>query len=297
MSLYYTPDERFDDVPDFPYEPTYVDVGGPEMAYVEAGDGPETFLCLHGEPSWSFLYRKMIPVLAERGRVIAPDFVGFGRSAKYEEPSEYSFRGFYDQLRAFIEGLDLQNVTVVGQDWGGLLGLTVAGHYPERFARLVPMNTGVLDGSQKMPEEWLEFRDFVEHADDIDVGRMVQSGCASDLDDNVLDAYRAPFPIPSSKAGVRAWPLLVPTAPDNEGAALVRDASERLAEWRKPAFVLFGDSDPITRRYRSQLRDRIPTAADQPDMWIEGAGHFLQEDRGEAVAERIVDFVDRTPPE
>lgn len=295
MSLVSAPDERLTDLPEFPYEPKYVDVDGPRMAYVEAGEGEETILCLHGEPTWSYLYRKMIPTLAERGRVVAPDFVGFGRSDRYDDVEEYSFGRYYDQLTAFVEALDLRNVTLVCQDWGGLLGLTVAANAPERFARLVPMNTGLPDGTEEMPEEWLAFRNFIASTADPDVGRMVQNGCATDLGEAVLAAYRAPFPNRAAKAGVRAWPQLVPTDPDMEGAAEMGAAADRLAEWEKPAFVLFGDSDPIFRGTRDPLRERIPSASEQPDVWVENAGHFLQEDRGEAVAERIVDFIDRTP--
>jgi haloalkane dehalogenase len=295
MSLIRTPEECIDPV-HFPYEPNYVGVGEPRMAYVEEGSEAdrETILCLHGEPTWSFLYRKMIPTLADHGRVIAPDFVGFGYSDKYDDPSEYSFGQYYDQLSAFVETLDLRDITLVCQDWGGLLGLTLAANMPERFARLVPMNTGLPDGTQEMPDEWLAFREFIESTEDPDVGRMVQSGCATDLADDALAGYRAPFPERSHKAAVRAWPQLVPTNPEMEGTDKMSDAADRLAEWEKPAFVLFGDSDPIFRGTRDPLRERIPTATEQPDIWVENAGHFLQEDQGERIAEHIAAFIDRT---
>ncbi len=300
MSRISTPEERFDDLPDFPYEPHYVEVGEARMAYVDVepdteNSSEETFLCLHGEPSWSYLYRKMIPTLSDRGRVVAPDFVGFGRSDKYDEVEAYSFGRFYDQLTAFVEELDLRNVTLVCQDWGGLLGLTVAMNQPDRFARLVLMNTGLPDGTQEMADEWLAFKEFVASTDDPDIGRMIQSGCATELDETTKDAYRAPFPDQPSKAGARAWPLLVPTDPDMEGAEEMRAAAKRLSEWEKPAFVLFGDSDPIFEDIRDPLRESIPTATEQPDVWVENAGHFLQEDAGERIADRIVEFVDRTP--
>ncbi len=237
----------------------------------------------------------MIPTLSERGRVIAPDFVGFGRSDKYDDVEAYSFGRFDDQLTAFVESLDLQNITLVCQDWGGLLGLTVAMNHPDRFARLVPMNTGLPDGTQEMADEWLAFKEFVASTDDPDIGRMVQNGCATELDEATKDAYRAPFPDQPSKAGARAWPLLVPTDPGMEGTDEMRTAAKRLSAWEKPAFVLFGDSDPIFHDIRDPLRESIPTATDQPDVWVEDAGHFLQEDAGERIAEHIVDFVDRTP--
>lgn len=301
MTLISTPEEHFDDLPEFPYDPQYVDVDDAKMAYVEvdanegtAADADETFLCLHGEPTWSYLYRKIIPTLSERGRVIAPDFIGFGRSDKYDEIEAYSFSRHFDQLTAFVEALNLQNVTLVCQDWGGLLGLTVAMNDSERFTRLVPMNTGLPDGTQKMADEWLAFREFIESTDNPDIGRMVQNGCVTELDTATKDAYRAPFPDQPSKAGARAWPLLVPTDPETDGADAMRAAAKRLSEWEKPAFVLFGDSDPIFRGVRDPLRESIPTATDQPDVWVENAGHFLQEDAGERIAERIVNFVDRT---
>ncbi|WP_458210105.1 haloalkane dehalogenase [Haladaptatus sp. NG-SE-30] len=301
MSLTSTPDERFDDLPEFPYDPQYVEVDGANMAYVDVDaderaddDADETFLCLHGEPTWSYLYRKMVPTLSERGRVVAPDFIGFGRSDKYDEIEAYSFGRHYDQLTTFVDALDLQNITLVCQDWGGLLGLTLAMNHPERFARLVPMNTGLPDGTQEMADEWLAFRDFIESTENPDIGRMVQNGCVTELDETTKDAYRAPFPDQPSKAGARAWPLLVPTDPEMEGAAEMRAAAKRLSEWENPAFVLFGDSDPIFREVRDPLRESIPTATEQPDVWAENAGHFLQEDAGERIAERIVDFVDRT---
>ncbi len=301
-----TSEDRFADLPDFDYDPQYVDVGsadGPNppggdgevrMAYVEAGSGAETFLLLHGEPTYSFLYRKMIPGLAERGRVVVPDFVGFGRSDKYTDREAYSYRQQYDALESFVAELDLADVTLVGQDWGGILGLPYAAANPDRVARLVAMNTGLPDGTQQMADEWHQFREFVESVDELQVGTLVANGCATDLPEEVVAAYDAPFPDEASKAGARAWPALVPTDPDDGGADAVIEARERLAEWDEPAFVLFASGDPITRGARDELRDLIPTASDQPDVWIDGAAHFLQEDRGEEVAEEIVGFVDRT---
>ncbi|QLG51132.1 haloalkane dehalogenase [Natrinema halophilum] len=293
------PEERFEDVPDFDYEPQYVDVGELRMAYVEAGgadgDGDEeTFLCLHGEPTWSFLYRKMMPTLAERGRVIVPDLIGCGRSDRYEDRDEYTVEMHYDALRTFVEELDLQNITVVCQDWGGLLGLALAANQPERFARLVPMNTGLPDGTQEMTETWHAFAEMVATAEELDIGELVANGCYHDLPANVVEAYRAPFPDERYMAGARTFPGLVPQSPDDPGADLFADAQERLAEWEKPAFVLFAMEDPITSDNRDPLRNLIPTASEQPDVWIDDASHFLQEDAGEEIAARIVDFVDRT---
>jgi len=301
MELFRPAPEQFADVPGFDYEPSFVDVGAATpadeevwMSYVEAGDGPETFLCLHGEPTWSYLYRKMLPTLAERGRVVAPDLLGFGRSDRFTDRDAYSVQLHYDALAAFVDELDLTDITLVCQDWGGLLGLSYAAHNPERFARLVPMNTGLPDGTQPIPDVWFDFAEVVETADDLDLGRIVDKALVRDVDEAVLDAYRAPFTTEGSKAAARTFTGLVPKEPDDPGAALLRESKERLAEWEKPAFVLFGDSDPIFHGARDPLRELIPTASEQPDVWVENAGHFLQEDAGEAVAEHIVDFVDRT---
>ncbi|AGN01003.1 haloalkane dehalogenase [Salinarchaeum sp. Harcht-Bsk1] len=301
MALRSTPEDAFDGVPNYDYEPRYVSIDAPEspeMAYVDtdpAGDAAETFLCLHGEPTWGFLYRTMLPTLAERGRVVVPDFIGFGRSDKYTEREAYTYRLHYDALEQFVAALDLQDVTLVCQDWGGILGLPVAVNNEERFARLVPMNTGCPTGADEMAEEWYEFRDFVESVDELPIGMLIANATVSDLDEEVLAAYEAPFPDEELKAGAREWPDMVPRADGGDGAEITAPAREKLGEWEKPAFVLFGDSDPITGPARDPLRELIPTASEEPDVWIEDAAHFLQEDAGEEIAEEIVAFVDRTP--
>jgi len=293
------PESAFADVPDFEYEPRFVETDVAEVAYVDRpyeGDGEPstTFLCLHGEPTWSFLYRRMMPTLAERGRVVAPDLPGFGRSEKWPAVEDYTFDRLAAALEGFIAGLDLTDVTLVCQDWGGILGLTLAAERPERFDRLVPMNTGLPDGTQEMPDLWWAFHDAMAEREPLHPERTVRQGCATSLDDEVVAAYGAPFPDQDHVAGARALPGLVPTDPDDPGADRVRAAREALADWDKPAFVLFADGDPITRGSRDDLRELLPTASEQPDVWVEGAAHFLQEDAGEAVAERIVAFVDRT---
>jgi len=292
----HTPDDSFEDLPGYDYDAEYVEVDdeGTRMAYVDEGSGDETFLCLHGEPTWSYLYRKMVPGLAEKGRVVVPDLVGFGRSDKPEETDDYTFASEYGWLEAFVEELNLTGVTLVCQDWGGMLGLSIAARHPERFARLVPMNTGLQDGSAGMPDEWEGFRDFVEGSDELPIGFLIDAGCVSDLSDEVKTAYEAPFPDSSYQAGALALPLRVPTSPDDPGADEVAETRELLSDWDKPAFVLFSDSDPITGPARDDLRSLIPTADEQPDVRVEGAGHFLQEDAGERVAEHIVGFVERT---
>ena len=295
MGLVRTPDERFEDLPGYQYEVNYVDVGGPEMAYVdEPGDGQETFLCLHGEPTWSYLYRKMIPTLSEVGRVVAPYLIGFGRSDKWDDQSEYTYDAMYDTVERFVTELDLRNVTLVCQDWGGLLGLPVAANNPERFARLVPMNTGLPDGTQTMPDVWHQFKEMTQNAPDLDVGQLIDAGCLNDLDDAVKAAYAAPFPDETQMAGARVLPSRVPIEPDMAGAEIIADARATFADWDEPVFVLFSDSDPITRGSRDDLRELFPTATEQPDTWIEGGAHFLQEDEGAQVAAAIVEFVERT---
>jgi haloalkane dehalogenase len=295
MALLSTPMKRFAAVPDYDYDPQFVEVGEAEMAYVDVeGDGEETFLCLHGEPTWGFLYRTMIPGLSERGRVVVPDFIGFGRSDKYDDPDAYSFRMHYDSLVAFIEALDLTDITLVCQDWGGILGLTVAANHPDRFARLVPMNTDVPTGDQEMTEAWERFHDFVERVDELPISLFIQNATATDLSDEVIAAYEAPFHTEAAKAGARAWPEMVPRKGGGDGAEMTRAARETLTGWEKPVFVLFSDSDPIMSPSRDSVRELFPTATDQPDVWIEGGMHFLQEDAGPEIAEHVVAFVDRT---
>lgn len=298
MTLTTTPEERFEDVSDYdyPHEKVPVTDDGAEMAYVDVeGDGDETFLLMHGEPTWGFLYRKMISTLSEHGRVIVPDMLGLGRSDKYTDPDAYSFDLHYDAFETLLfEELDLSEITLVCQDWGGILGLALAGHNPERFARLVAMNTGVPDGTQEMSDAWHQFADFVENVEELPIGMLIQNATAEELSEEVIAAYEAPFPTEESKACARVLPFLIPHSPDDEGADTMQAAKQRLSEWEKPAFVLFSDSDPITRNARDPLRELIPTASEQPDTWIEGAMHFLQEDKGEEIADEIAAFVERS---
>ena len=242
MDVLRTPEDRFAHLPDFGYEPHYVTVGTPgsddvRMAYVEAGpaDGPVVLL-LHGEPSWSFLYRTMLPVLARHGlRAIAPDLVGFGRSDKPAQISDHSYARHVEWVRALaFDRLGLSDVTLVGQDWGGLLGLRLVAEHPDRFARVVAANTGLPTGDEPMPEVWWQFRRVVEKAPVLDVARLVQSGCQTRLSGPVLAGYAAPFPDASYLAGPRAMPLILPTAPDDPATEANRAAWQRLAEWDKP---------------------------------------------------------------
>ncbi|MDZ7689113.1 MAG: haloalkane dehalogenase [Halobacteriales archaeon] len=297
MTLVSTPEERFEDIEGYDYEPEYVSVGEPEMAYVDVeGDGDETFLCLHGEPTWGFLYRKMIPRLRDRGRVVVPDFVGFGRSDKYTEIDEYSFGAHYDTLARFVEELGLTDVTLVCQDWGSILGLPLAvSDEPERFSRIVAMNALLTDGEIELSDTWYSFKNMVVNTDKFDIPQLIDGACVDGRARRGQErATDAPFESEDEKAGAYAWPPMVPQNPEMEGADVHAQLMDDLAEYEKPFFALFSDSDPVTQKYRDILRDVVPTASDEPDVWVEGAGHFIQEDTGEECAEHIVDFVDRS---
>lgn len=295
MAVLRTPDERFRNLDGFPYAPHYVEIGGLRMHYVDEGQG-EPVLCLHGEPSWSYLYRHMIPSLSASHRVVAPDWIGFGRSDKLPRVENYSFALHQDMLAAFVEALGLQSITLVCQDWGGLLGLTVASEMPDRFARLVIMNTYLPTGEEPVSEAFLLWRGYAERLGTaLPVGRMMARAFQNERSKTagVRAAYEAPFPDDSYKAGVAAFPLLVPLHPEDPGAAEMGLARQRLSQWRKPALVLFSDGDPITRGADAFFRALIPGAAGQPAVTVEGAGHFLQEDKGEEIAAHILAFLER----
>jgi haloalkane dehalogenase len=293
-----TPEHRFADLPGIGYEPRYENVGGLWMAYVETGPaGGEPVLLLHGEPSWSFLYRTVMPVLAEAGfRAIAPDLIGFGRSDKPAAITDHSYARHVEWVRAFaFDRLDLRGLTLVGQDWGGLIGLRLVAEHPDRFARVVAANTGLPTGDQPMPDVWLRFRDVVLSTPALSVSRLVQAGCQTRLPAAVLAAYDAPFPDESFMAGPRAMPRLVPTSPSDPAAPANRAAWERLAAWDKPFLVAFSDRDPITGGMAPLLKQAIPGAAGMDHPVITGAGHFLQEDAGQRLGEVISAFLGAHP--
>jgi haloalkane dehalogenase len=298
MAIIRTPEERFDNLPGFPFVPHYTEIDGLRVHYVDEGEG-EIILCLHGEPSWSFLYRKMIPALSERHRVIAMDLIGFGRSDKFTEKSEYSFQMHRDIVAKFIDALSLDRITLVGQDWGGLIGLRVVSEMPDRFARLVVMNTGLPTGDEPLGEAFHRWRQFAESMTDLPVGQVIRMGSAhgEKITPEVIAAYDAPFPDVSYKAGAMAFPLLVPVHPDDPGAAEMRRARQVLSKWSKPVLVMFSDKDPITKGGDRFFRALIPTAKDQPEIVIEDTGHFLQEEKGEVIAQHILQFISRTPQE
>jgi len=294
MPVIRTPEARFLNLPGFPFKPNYAEINGLRVHYVDEGFGASV-LCLHGEPSWSYLYRKMIPILASKRRALAMDFIGFGRSDKFSEVAEYTYEMHRDTVIKFIEALRLSEVTLVVQDWGGLIGLRVATMIPEKIARLVIMNTGLPAGEGKMPEAFMRWRAFVERTPDLPVGMIIRNSTVmgNNLPPEILAAYEAPFPDITYKAGARAWPLMVPIKYDDPAAAELRKARDALKQWDKPALVMFSDKDPITAGGDKFFRALIPGAKNQPEIAIKDAGHFLQEDKGEEIAGHILEFMER----
>ena len=286
--VYRTPDERFEGLPGWTYAPRYATVAGLRMHFVEEGAGRPIVL-LHGEPTWGFLYRKLVPTLVPAGRVVVPDLIGFGRSDKPLRPDAYTYDGHYAALERFALELDLRGATLVVHDWSGPLGLRLAVAHPDRVDRLVLLNTGVGVGAPS--PAWLRFRELVRRVGDgFSASRLVQASCVAPLDDAVLRGYDAPFPVPDAKAGARAFPELVPTEPDHPSAAAMLAVRDALARWEKPTLVLFSDSDRVfSPAHAERLAAHIPGAL--PAEIVVGAGHFLQEDRGEEVAARVARFV------
>ncbi len=299
MEVYRTPDSAFEHVPDFGWGPDYADVADPDggtlrMAYVDAGptEGPVALL-LHGEPTWSFLYRHVIRELTESGiRCVVPDLIGFGRSDKPVLQSDYSYARLVEWARELVfDHLDLRGVTLVGQDWGGLIGLRLVAEHQGRFSRVVAANTGLPTGDFDMPQVWWEFRRAVERTEVLDIGRMVAAGCVRPLPDEVRAAYDAPFPDERAKAGVRAMPGLVPARPDDPASDPNRAAWEVLSGSELPFLLAFSDSDPITGAMAPILHKLIPGTHGLDHPTIAKAGHFLQEDAGDALGRVVADFM------
>jgi haloalkane dehalogenase len=291
-----TPDERFADLTGYDFEPHYLQVDGLRVHYLDEGpsDAPPVLL-MHGEPSWSYLYRKMIPVLTAAGhRIVAPDLVGFGRSDKPSQKEDYTYQRHVDWMRGVIEGLGLRDITLFGQDWGGLIGLRLAAEDEGRYSRIVAANTFLPTGDMPPGEAFLRWQKFSQESPVFDVGRVIQGGTVTELPPEVIAGYDAPFPDDSYKAGARQFPSLVPTSPDDPAAAPNRKAWEVLRKWEKPFLCAFADSDPITRGADRVLQSQIPGTKGQPHTTIEGAGHFLQEDKGEELARVVADFIAAT---
>jgi haloalkane dehalogenase len=291
--LFRTPDERFAALPGYDFAPHWHDADGLRMHYVDEGAG-EPVVCFHGEPTWAYLYRKVLPPLVGAGRrVICPDYAGCGRSDKPTDRRWYSYDRHVEYSAGLLAALDLSDATVIVQDWGGPIGLRWAVEHAERVARLVVLNTGLFTG--RVSKGFMAWRDFAERNPDLPVGFVLQGATASELPDDVVAAYEAPFPTPESKAGAAQFPLLVPTADEQPGAAEMRAVAHELSRWDKPALVAFSDEDPVFPYPRAGERftTLIPTAAEQ--VRIEGAAHFLQEDSGERIAELVAEFVRGSP--
>jgi haloalkane dehalogenase len=287
--VYRTPDERFAELPDFPWEPGYREVDGLRLAHIDEGEGsPVVFF--HGEPTWSFLWRKVIPpVLSAGHRCVAPDFAGFGRSDKPTDLGWYSYDRHVELMESLLADLDLRDATVVVHDWGGPIGLRLAVEHPDRVGRMVILDTGLFTGRQKMADAWFAFRDFVERTEDLPVGMLVRRACKTDPGDEIAAAYDAPYPEPGAKAGARAFPLMMPLKPDDPGGEAGQRVLEALAQDERPMLFLWADSDPIIsldvgRRFAERL------GRGEPEV-IPDASHFLQEDQGELIGRRIAEWL------
>ena len=294
MNILRTPDARFANLPGWTYAPRYLQLGELRMAYVDEGPREaEVVLCLHGEPSWGYLYRKMIPDLVAAGlRVLVPDLIGFGRSDKPAAREDYTYQRHVDWVKAFLDALALPPLTLFCQDWGGLIGLRIAGEEPARFARIIASNTFLPTGDRPMPPAFFAWQQFSQQAPVLPVGGIVSRGCASALPPEVVAAYDAPFPEPSYQAGARQFPMLVPSSPDDPAAAACRLAWQGLQAFARPFLTAFGDADPITRGADRVLQAAIPGAAGQPHTTVRG-GHFVQEDAGPELAAIIASFIAR----
>ena len=297
MEFLRTPDDRFADLPGYPFAPHYVRYGRMRMHYLDEGPaGSDPVLMLHGEPSWCYLYRRLIPTIVDAGhRAIAPDLFGFGRSDKPTARTDYTYQFHVESIAHFIHTLNLTNITLVCQDWGGLIGLRVAADHPERFARIVASNTFLPTGDLTPPEAFFQWREYSQTVEEFHAGGIVKGGTVHELPPEIIAAYDAPFPDESYKAGARAFPMLVPVTPDDPAATANRKAWDVLKSWDKPFLTAFSDGDPITARGDRIFQKLVPGANGQPHATIRDAGHFLQEDRGEELAKAVVDFIAATP--
>jgi haloalkane dehalogenase len=288
VNPYRTPDHRFEGLPGYPFAPHYLEQDGLRMHYLDEGAGAPILL-LHGEPTWSFLYRKLIPSLSRAARCIAPDYFGFGRSDKPTDRAWYSYDRHFGSIERLVEELDLRELTVVVQDWGGPIGFRLCVTQPERIARLVVLNTGI--GARAPNEEWLRFQAFMRRVDtEIAAGQLVRLSLVQPVSDEVIAGYDAPFPVPESRVGIVMFPELVATGSAHPSAPAMLEVRERLRAFDRPSLVLFSDSDPIFGRAAAEtMADLLP--AGELDPPLEGAGHFLQEDCGEVIAARIAGWI------
>ncbi len=286
MDAFRTPEERFADLPGYDFQPHYVEVDGLRLHHIDEGEGAPV-LCFHGEPTWAYLYRHMLRRLVGAGqRVVCPDYAGFGRSDKPTDRGWYTYERHVASVSAHLDALDLRDVTVVVQDWGGPIGLRWAVEHADRVARLVILNTGLFTG--RVSQGFMAWREFAERTPDLPIGRIIQGATVTDLPDEVIAAYEAPFPTPESKAGAAMFPLLVPLRPEDPGAAQMGAVQDALRSWDRPALVAFSDSDPVFPfpKAGERFTQLIPSAGEQ--VRVQGAAHFLQEDRGEQIAEAML---------
>ncbi len=302
MKTIRTPDERFAALPRYDFAPHYAEIddqdgGTLRVHYIDEGPADAApVLLMHGEPSWSYLYRHMVePLVAAGHRVVAPDLVGFGRSDKPTEQADHTYARHVAWMRELLfDQLDLQDITFFGQDWGGLVGLRLVAAEPDRYARVCIANTGLPTGHGSPSEAFLAWQKFSQETEDFPVGALINGGTTSDLSPEVIAAYDAPFPDDRYKAGARIFPALVPTAMDDPGAADNREAWQVLERFDRPFLLAFSDKDAITRGSDKPFLERVPGAKDQPHTTIEGGGHFLQEDRGPELAKVLDDFITAT---
>ena len=296
MDILRTPEDCFINLPDYPFEAHYEDIEGLRIHYLDEGprDG-DVVLMLHGEPSWSFLYRHMIPLFVAAGyRAIAPDLVGFGKSDKPAEMADYSYQAHVDWMRTWIEAVGLRDINLVAQDWGSLIGLRLVAEHPDWFARVVIANGGLPTGDQQMPEAFQRWQEFCRTVPKLPIGRVISGGTATQLADDVIDAYNAPFPDESYKAGARIFPALVPTSADDPAAPANRQAWRALMRFEKPFLTAFSDGDPITAGGERPFQRLVKGAQGREHVTISGAGHFLQEDKGPEFARVVIDFMEST---
>jgi haloalkane dehalogenase len=297
MKLLRTPDERFENLPDFPYKPHYLEIDKIRIHYVDEGPkDAEVMLLMHGEPSWSFLYRHMIPILVKAGfRTVAPDLVGFGRSDKPTKKEDHTYAKHVKWMTKLVKALDLKRITLFCQDWGSLIGLRLAIENQERFSRIVLSNGGLPTGEQPMSEAFLNWRRFSRETPNFDIKFIIQGGTTTQLSDDILAGYDAPFPDDTYKAGARILPSLVPISTDDPEHKANKKAFEEFGKWEKPFLTAFADSDPVTRGGDRFLQEYIPGAKGQNHTTIKDAAHFVQEDKGPELAELMIEFIKNNP--
>lgn len=292
-----TPEERFKDLHDYPFAPHYHTVDGLRIHYVDEPAGgvqeqPAVVLLMHGEPTWSYLYRRMIPLFSQAGyRTIAPDLIGFGKSDKPVSIGDYSYQKHVDWMLQWLHDLNLRRIVLLCQDWGSLIGLRLATAAPHRFERIVVANGALPTGDEHFPRIFKIWRAFARYSPWFPVDRIVASGCTAPIGSAARHAYRAPFPDARYLAGARAFPRLVPSTPDDPASDANRQAWQRLEQWRKPLLTLFGNRDPITRGMAKVFQQRVPGAQGQPHEWLKPAGHFIQEDQGAQLATKTLDWL------